>query len=138
MPTTLDLADFDAMGVATELVVALRSHAIRHGADTVATVDAPPGWHRLRVTARRSGHIVLSIRYDDLTRSRLHNVAGALEERGWQLDEDANGATRRYLPGTEATDAAFELLAVVPLAGSPIGTRSVTARDATGNEVALS
>lgn len=138
MPKALDLSDFDAMGVATELVIALRSHAIRHGIDTVATVDAPPGWHRLRVTARKSGHIVLSIRYDDLTAARLHNVARALDERGWQLDEDASGATRRYLPGTEVADAAFELLAVVPLAGAPISTRSIVARDATGDEVALS
>jgi hypothetical protein len=133
----IDLSDFDAIGLATELVVTLRSHAIPTGADTVATVDAPEGWQRVRVTARASGHVVLSIRYDDLTPSRLHNVALALDERGWQLDDDDGGATRRFPPGSGPGEAAFELLAAVPLGGAPSGPRDITARDAAGDEVAL-
>jgi hypothetical protein len=136
-PLPLDLRDFDVLGVATAAVVALRAHAIGSGVDAAATVAAPDGWHRVVVTARSSGHVVLSVRYDELSMSRFHNIAGALERRGWDRDEDGEGATRRYPPGTEATDAAFELLAVVPLAGAPAGVRTVTAVDGNGAPVDL-
>jgi hypothetical protein len=133
----LDLGDFDAVGVATDIVVALRSHAIEHGVDAAATVSAPSGWQRLVVTARPSGHVVLGIRYSDLSRSRWNNVAGALEKRGWQLDDDAEGATRRYPPGSDPADAAFEALAAATLAGAPADVRTVTAVDGDGTPVDL-
>lgn len=133
----VDLGDLDAVGIAGEVVAAVRRHAIEAAVDTVATVTAPPGWHRVLVTARRSGHVVLAVRYEPLTSSRLHNVARHLEQRDWQLDEDQAGATRRYPPGTEATVVAFELLAAATLAGAPVDTREVTAIDATGVPVPL-
>lgn len=134
---TLDVGDFDAVGVATDVVVALRTHAIEHGVDAAATVSAPPGWQRIVVSARPSGHVVVGTRYSDLGRSRWNNLADALERRGWQLDEDGEGATRRYPPGTPASDAAFEALAAVTLAGAPGDVRTVTATDATGAPVDL-
>lgn len=137
-PVALDLGDFDAVGVATEIVLALRRHAIEHDTDAAATVAAPPGWQRLVVTARSSGHLVLGVRYSELSRSRWNNVAGALEKRGWDLDEDVEGATRRYPPGTEATTAAFEVLAAATLAGAPADERQVTAVDGRGEPVDLS
>lgn len=136
-PLDLDLDDFDALGVATQVIVALRSHAIGHDMDTVASVEAPLGWHRLTVTARRSGHVVLAIRYRDLTASRLHNISKALDRRGWLLDEDSEGSTCRYPPGTEPSDASFEMLEALTVAGAPAGRRIVTATDAAGRPVSL-
>jgi hypothetical protein len=133
----LDLADFDAIGVTSDLVVRLRTRAITDGVDVAATVAAPDGWHRTVVTARPSGHVVLGIRYLELSTSRWHNVSGALAARGWQLDEDEDGATIRFPPGTDPTDAAFELLAVVPIAGAPPTARPITARTADGTPVDL-
>jgi hypothetical protein len=133
----IDLADFDAVGVATDVVVALRTHAITKEVDAAATVDASTGWQRLVVTARPSGHVVLGVRFSSLSRSRWNNVAGALELRGWQLDDDGEGATRRYPPGTDPSEPAFEALAAITLAGAPAGVRRITAVDGTGAAVPL-
>lgn len=133
----LDLADFDVVGVATDVVVALRTHAIEHELDAAATVDAPAGYQRVVVTARPSGHVVLGTRYSDLGRSRWNNLADALEQRGWQLDDDGEGSTRRYPPGSQPSDAAFEALAAVTLSGAPSDVRAVTAVDAAGAPVDL-
>jgi hypothetical protein len=89
------------------------------------------------ITARPSGHVVVGTRYSELGRSRWNNVADALERRGWQLGEDGEGATRRYPPGTQASDAAFEALAAATLSGAPSDVRTVTAVDSTGAEVTL-
>lgn len=137
-PVALDLADFDALGVATTLVDAVRTNAIERGLDVAATVSAPDGWHRVVATGRRSGHLVLSLRYDQLTQSRWHNVAGALAKRSWDIDDDNDGATCRFPPGTEASEAAFELLAVLVIGGAPTDVRQATAVDADGNPVSLS
>ena len=136
-PVTLDLGDFDAVGVAADVIDAVRRHAIESGGDVAATVSAPDGWHRVVVTGRRSGHTVLGVRYSELTRSRRHNVERALAGRSWDLDDDADGATHRFPPGTEASTVAFELLAVVSLGGAPTGFRHVTAIDAQGQPVPL-
>ena len=133
----LDLGDFDAVGVAAEIVVALRVHAIQAGVDAAATVHAPDGWQRVVVTARSSGHVVLSVRYAELTPSRWNNVAEAFARQEWDLDDDGAGVTRRFPPGSEPTSAAFELLAAATVAGAPAGRREVTAVDATGAPVAL-
>jgi hypothetical protein len=133
----LDLGDFDAVGIAGDIVVALRGHAIEHGVDAAATVSAPDGWHRVVVTGRPGGHTVLSVRYSELTASRWNNVARALARRGWDLDDDEEGATRRHPPGTDASSVAFELLAVAVLAGAPSDVRHVTAQDAAGRPVEL-
>jgi len=133
----LDLGDFDAVGVATDVVIALRTHAIEADVDAAATVDAPAGYQRLVVTARSSGHVVLSVRYTELGRSRWNNVADALAQRGWQLDDDGEGAVRRYPPGSQASDAAFEALAAITLSGAPADVRTVTAVDGTGTPVPL-
>jgi hypothetical protein len=89
------------------------------------------------VGARAGGHLLLGIRYDGLTASRRHNVAGALAQRGWQLDEDDDGVTLRFPPGTDASTAAMEILSVLTLAGAPSDVRRVTAVDANGATVAL-
>lgn len=136
-PVLLDLADFDAVGVATDILVALRSHAIQHDTDAAATVAAPEGWHRVVITARSSGHVVIGVRYLELSTSRYHNVSKALAARGWDLDDDDDGATRRYPPGTEATTAAFEVLAAATVSGAPPDVRAVTAVDGTGAPVDL-
>jgi hypothetical protein len=136
-PVALDLGDLDAVAVASGIVLAVRRHAIEASVDTAATVSAPEGWHRLVITGRSSGHVVLGVRYHPLTRSRWHNVARALERQGWDLDDDADGSTRRYPPGTDATMVAFDVLAVLTLAGAPSDVRQVTARDGTGAAVAL-
>lgn len=133
----VDLGDFDAVGIVGEIVHALRHHAIGAGLDAAATFDAPPGWHRLVVTARQSGHLVLSIRYAELSQSRWHNLSKALAMRGWLPDEDEDGATLRYPPGTEASTAAFEILAALPMAGAPAGVRTVAAVDGSGEGVTL-
>jgi hypothetical protein len=80
---------------------------------------------------------VLVVRYSELTASRWHNVAHALAERGWQLDEDDEGATVRHPPGTEPSTVAFELLAAAALAGAPSDVRQVTAVDGHGDPVPL-
>ena len=64
-------------------------------------------------------------------------LAEALTRRGWQLDEDGEGATLRLPPGTTATDVAFEVLAVLTVAGAPTAPRSATGSDATGAEIDL-
>lgn len=133
----LDLGDFDAVAVASDVVLAVRSHAIEASVDTAATVTAPEGWHRLVITGRSSGHVVLSVRYNPLTRSRRHNVAAALSGQEWDPDDDADGVTRRYPPGTEATMVAFDVLSVLTLGGAPADIRHVTAHDSTGTPVAL-
>jgi hypothetical protein len=136
-PVRLDLADFDAVGVASDVVLAVRSHAIAHELDAAATVSAPDGWHQVVVTGRRSGHTVLGVRYSELSASRWNNVAKAMAGRGWDLDDDEEGATRRFPPGTEPSAVAFELLAVAALAGAPSDVRRVTAVDANGDPVPL-
>jgi hypothetical protein len=136
-PLVLDLDDFDAVGVAGDAVIALRVHAIERDTDAAATVAAPGGWHRVVVTARQSGHVVLSVRYGELSLSRWNNVAAAIAKRGWDLDEDGEGATRRFPPGTEPATVAFELLAALTLSGAPAGPRTVTAVDGRGEPVDL-
>lgn len=136
-PVSVDLGDFDAVGVMSGIVLAVRSHAIEAEADVTATISAPDGWHRVVATARSSGHVVLGIRYTELTPSRRHNVEKALARRGWQPDEDGDGVTRRFPPGTDASDPAFEILSVLPLAGAPADVRRVQATDATGTPVPL-
>lgn len=136
-PVALDLGDFDAVGVAADVVDVVRRHAIESGGDVAATVSAPEGWHRVVVTGRRSGHTVLSVRYSPLSRSRWHNVSTALAVRDWDVDDDHEGATFRAPPGTEASAVAFELLAVVSVGGAPTDVRHVTAVDAEGRPVAL-
>jgi hypothetical protein len=136
-PVPVDLADFDAVGIMADVLVSLRAHTMRIGADSAARVSAPPGWHPAVMTARESGHVVLSVRYEALSTSRLKNVADALERRGWQLDDDGEGSTLRFPPGTEASTPAFELLGALALAGAPSDTRSVTATDGTGAPIDL-
>ncbi|HEY8544951.1 MAG TPA: hypothetical protein VIL36_07880 [Acidimicrobiales bacterium] len=137
-PVLLDLGDFDAVGIAADVVDTVRRHAIESGADVAATVSAPEGWHRVVVTGRRSGHAVLGVRFTELTRSRRHNVERAIAEQGWDVDDDGDGATRRYPPGTPASEVAFDLLGAVTLAGAPTGAaRRITAVDASGAPVAL-
>jgi hypothetical protein len=136
-PLPLDLGDFDAVGVMSTVVIGVRSHALLEGVDAVATVTAPDGWHRLQVAARSSGHVVLHVRYTPLSASRLHNVVLALEGRGWQPAEDAEGATRTFPPGTAPSEAAFEALAVLTVGGAPADVRHVTAVDGSGGPVAL-
>jgi hypothetical protein len=136
-PHALDPGDFDAVGVVTSFVVALRGHAILADVDAVATVNAPAGWHPVTVTARASGHVVLGVRYWHLSSSRWHNVAAALEQRGWRADENHEGATRTYPPGSEPTDAAFETLAALTVAGAPAAIRIVTAIDGRGTPVPI-
>jgi hypothetical protein len=134
---SLDLDDFDAVGVAADVVAALRRHAIEHEVDAVAAVSAPAGYQRVTVTVRSSGHVVLGVRFGDLGRARRNNLVPALADRGWLTDEDGDGATHRIPPGTEPAEAAFELLAVVTLVGAPSGVRSVRATDARGEPVEL-
>lgn len=136
-PVLIDLADFDAVGIMVGVVNAVRSHAILASLDTAATVSAPDDWHRVVITARQSGHVIVAIAFSHLSRSRWNNVARALEARGWQTDEDDGGATVRFPPGTDASEAAFEVLAVSTLSGAPADVRQVTAVDSTGTPVAL-
>jgi len=65
-----------------------------------------------------------------LSASRWHNVAAALERGGWQPDEDTEGAARTFPPGCEPTDAAFEVLATLTVAGAPRRGPGLTAVDA--------
>jgi hypothetical protein len=136
-PLPLDLSDFDAVGILADAIVDLRTHAMLQERDASGTISAPDGWHQLVVNAKIGGSSVLIVRFNDLTASRLRNVATALDGRGWQLDEDREGATLRQPPGTAATDVAFEVLAAVTIGGAPTDTREMTARDSLGNEIEL-
>ncbi len=136
-PLTIDPTDFDAVGVVADAVVNLRAHVMTTGLDAAMTIAAPEGWHQVVLTAKPGGSSVIVVRYFDLSLSRLRNVAEALTRRGWQLDEDGEGATLRQAPGTTATDAAFEVLAVLTVAGAPTTTRTATGSDASGAELDL-
>lgn len=136
-PLVLDLADFDAVGVVSDVVVSLRVHAIEHSIDSAATISAPEGWHRVIVNCSSTGQVVLRVRFLDLTRSRANNVTRALADRGWVIDEDGDGASVRQPPGTEATAAAFEILGAVSLGGAPADVRTVSAFDAAGGSILL-
>jgi len=59
-------------------------------------------------------------------------VSAALATRGWQLDDDGDGAICRYPPGSEASEAAFEILAALTSSGAPADVREVTAVDGNG------
>jgi hypothetical protein len=135
--TTIDPGDFDSFGVVADLVIALRRYTMERGVDVVAAISAPPGRHEVRVVARPGGHVVLAVRYDDLTLSRRNVLADALQRRGWDADEDREGATRRFPPGTEHTAVAFEVLEVITLGGAPAEPRTVSVIDANGTPVAL-
>jgi hypothetical protein len=136
-PVMIDLADFDAVGIASDIVMAVRMEAIDRAVDVAATVSAPEGWHRVVATGRPSGHLVLGVRFTELSTSRWHNVAEALRRREWDQDEDHEGVTTRFPPGTEASTAAFELLAALSVGGAPTDERTVTARAADGEPVDL-
>lgn len=84
-----------------------------------------------------TGNVNLRVRFVDLTTSRCNNVSKALAERDWQLDEDGDGASTRYLPGTEAITIAFDLLGVLAVCGAPSDVRTVTATDANGAAISL-
>jgi hypothetical protein len=133
----IDPTDFDAVGVLTEAIVSLRAHVMVNEIDASATVSAPEGWHPLVINAKQGGSSVLIVRFNDLSASRLRNVADGLSKRGWQLDEDREGATLRQPPGTTATDSAFEVLAAIGIGGAPNSSRNLVARDGNGNEVDL-
>jgi hypothetical protein len=134
---TIDPGDFDSFGVVADLVLAVRAAVMERGVDVVATIAAPPGRHAVLVVGRPGGHTVLAVRFDDLTLSRRNVLAEALAGRGWDADEDREGATRRFPPGTEHTAVAFEVLEVITAGGAPAEPRAVTAVDATGRPVAL-
>jgi len=136
-PLLLDLADFDAVGIATDIVLTVRSHAIEGEVDSSATISAPEGWHRVMVNCSATGKTLLRVRFVDLTRSRTNNVSAALRERGWQLDEDADGVSYRYPSGVDATTIAFDVLSAVTLAGAPNDIRTVIAADAAGRPIAI-
>jgi hypothetical protein len=135
--TTIDPGDFDAFGVVGDLVVALRQATLERGVDVVAAISAPPGRHVVRVVARPGGHVVLAVRYDDLTLSRRNVLAEALQGRSWDADEDREGATRRFPPGTEHTAVAFEVLEVLTVGGAPADPRTVTVVDGNGQPVEI-
>lgn len=137
MAVVVDLDDFDAVGVVTDAVAALRAHAIEHDTDAAATLAAPTGYQQVVLTARRSGHVVVGVRFSELGRSRWNNLAAALDRRGWDLDADHEGATTRFPPGTSPSDAAFEVLAVAAMAGAPTGPRPFSALDGAGRTVPL-
>lgn len=133
----IDPTDFDAVGVLTEAIVSLRAHVLINEIDAAVTVSAPEGWHPLVINAKQGGSSVLVVRFNELSASRLRNVADALSKRGWQLDEDREGATLRQPPGTTATDTAFEVLSVIGTGGAPTRPRTLVARDGNGNEIDL-
>ena len=134
----IDPSDFDAVGLLSEAIVSVRAHVLIEEIDASATITAPEGWHRLVINAKQGGSSVLVVRFNDLSASRLRNVADALARRGWQLDEDREGATSRQPPGTSATDTAFEVLAAIAAAGAPSTTRTISAIDTDGTEIDLS
>lgn len=133
----IDPSDFDAIGLLTDAIVSLRAHVMVNEIDASATVTAPEGWHPLVINAKQGGSSVLVVRFNELSNSRLRNVADALSKRGWQLDEDREGATLRQPPGTSATDSAFEVLSSIGVGGAPNSPRTLVARDAHDNEVDL-
>ena len=137
MTVTVDPNDFDAVGVVAEAIVTMRGAALDQHGDVVATISAPPGRHQLKVVARPGGHVVLVVRFDDLTNSRRNVIADALTRRRWDLDEDDEGATFRFPPGTEHTTVAFDVLGVLTLGGAPADRRTMTAVDGTGAPVDL-
>lgn len=128
-PLSVDPSDFDALGVMTEVVMALRTSAFDRAADSSAEVSAPPGRHRVTVGARGGGHVVLGVRYDELTLSRRNVVAAALDRRGWDLDADTEGASRRFPPGTDAGTVAVEVLTALTVGGTPADVRTITYDD---------
>jgi len=134
----IDPSDFDAVGLLSEAIVSVRAHVLIEEIDASATITAPEGWHRLVINAKQGGSSVLVVRFNDLSASRLRNVADALVRRGWQLDEDREGATLRQPPGTSATDTAFEVLAAIGAAGAPSTTRTISAIATDGIEIDLS
>ena len=136
-PMPLDLNDFDAVGLLTEAIVSLRAHVLINELEAAAAVSAPEGWHRLVINAKSGGSSVLVVRFNDLSVSRTKNVATALNKRGWQLDEDHEGATLRQAPGTTATDVAFEVLAALTVGGAPHDVREMHASDSSGASVEL-
>ena len=133
----IDPGDFDSFGVVADLVLTLRRVAFERAVDIIATVSAPPDRHELHLAARTGGHVVLGVRFDDLTLSRRNVLASALGGRGWDADEDREGFTRRFPPGTEHTAVAFEALEVLTLGGAPPDVRTVSAVDASGAPVPL-
>lgn len=136
-PLRLDLGDFDGVGLLTEAVISLRAHVLINELEASATIGGPEGWHRLVLNAKSGGSSVLIVRFNDLSVSRTKNVAAALHTRGWQLDEDREGATLRQAPGTPATDVAFEVLAALTVGGAPHDVREMHAIDSTGASVDL-
>jgi len=136
-PLSIDLNDFDAVGLLTEAIVSLRAHVLINELEAAATITSPAGWHRLVINAKNGGSSVLVIRFNELSVSRTKNVATALHKRGWQLDEDREGATLRQAPGTTATDVAFEVLAALTVGGAPHDVREMNASDSTGAALEL-
>jgi hypothetical protein len=133
----VDPNDFDAVNVLLSVVATLRAHAIQAGTDAAATLAPPAGWHGLVITARPSGHVVLGSRFAELSPSRHHNVSSALARQGWDADEDGDGATRRFPPGTPPADAAFAALSALTVAGAPNRPRPLRAVDGRGAPVDL-
>ena len=122
-----ELAEEELRSLVYEVLDESRKQEFESGHDVAATVSAPAGWHRVVATGRSSGHVVLVVRFSELTSSRWHNVERALRDQGnWDPDDDGEGVTRRFPPGTEAATVAFELLAALTLAGAPADTRTVT------------
>lgn len=136
-PLLLDLADFDAVGIVTDVVVSIRSHAITAELDSSASISAPEGWHRVIVNCSSTGKVLLRVRFADLTRSRANNVSAALVGRDWQVDEDGGGASRRYPSGVDATTIAFDVLGALTTGGAPSDVRSIVATDSGGHGIAL-
>lgn len=131
----VDIGDFDAVGAFSDLFITLREKVMMSDSESSAVISAPAGWHGVVVTAKPGGSTVLICRFNNLSLSRLRNVADALVRRGWLLDEDREGATLRMAPGTTTTDVAFEVLAALGTAGAPSGEREVVLRDARGDDV---
>ena len=133
----LDLNDFDAVGIASDVVMRVREHAITADRGATAIVSAPDSWHHMIITCAASGTLELQVRFEGLTRSRENNLSKALIQRDWQVEEDGDGARRRFRPGTTPIDIAFEALGVLTLAGAPSDIRTVTATDSDGTAIAL-
>ena len=121
----LDLADFDAVGIVSDVVIAVRTQAISGSIDASAEVSAPHGWHRVMINCSSTGKTLVRVRFTDLTTARANNVSAALVQRDWQLDEDGDGASRRYPSGTEPTTVAFDALGALTLAGAPVDVRTI-------------
>ncbi len=124
-PTSVDLGDFDALSVMTDLIIELRSRSITSGQAAIV-IDAPSGWHRLTLTVSATGHGLARIVSDDLTTSRRHNVTRALLGNGWTEDEGRESMYLRLVPGTQAGELAFDLLAALGAGGAPSGIRALT------------